>query len=51
MEKKYTEEDIENIEEYSRIEGENNILKRILEQKLGIELIPKFNTGLVPREK
>ena len=33
---------IRQAEQYGRLIGENEILKRILEQKLDIELIPKM---------
>ncbi len=41
-EKKYTQQEVDHMREYFRMEGENKLLMRILEQKLDIELLPKI---------
>lgn len=41
-EKKYTQQEMDHAKDYFGLEAENKLLKRILEQKLDIELIPKL---------
>lgn len=44
-EKEFTREDMREAEMFIELRTENNLLKRILEQKLEIELLPKLRMG------